>query len=204
MKQEIRKFLHDEIADLLELSGSKVIWNRQDGYKQAVPLVTLMAYSEQGEAMAEILPTGHPGKLNLKTPTGFVLEVQYFGAKGTFPTDILSDLARQWSRPTVLDKSQLAGVAFLYADPVQDLTGLLGNDQQYEPRAAVDLHFRYTAEVIDNPGYIDTVEVHGETPKNLDFTVSAVDETPQGTDNPGNNDKPQDDAVIDDVVITGE
>ena len=166
-----RQFLHDEIADLLGLAGNKVIWNRQNGYKQAVPLATLMAYSEEGETMAELLPD--TSGVSIKTPTQFVLEVQYFGEKGTFPHDILSDLVRQWSRPTVLDKCQFAGVAFLHADPVQDLTGLLGNDQQYEPRAAVDLHFRYTAEVNDNPGYYDTVEIHGETPKDMDWTITS-------------------------------
>ena len=137
------------------------------------PLVTLMAYSEQGEAMADMLPTDTDGEYDLKTPTQFVLEVQYFGNKGTFPVDELSGLVRQWDRPTVIDLTQSAGVAFLYADPIQDLTGLEGNDQQYEPRAAVDLHFRYTAIVTDEPGYIDTVEVHGETPKDMDWTITS-------------------------------
>ena len=48
MVNETRKFLHDTIADLLGLEKKSVIWNRQNGYKQATPLVTLMAYSEQG------------------------------------------------------------------------------------------------------------------------------------------------------------
>ena len=173
MVNETRKFLHDTIADLLGLEKKSVIWNRQNGYKQATPLVTLMAYSEQGEAMADMLPTETAGEYDLKTPTQFVLEVQYFGSKGTFPVDELSSLVRQWDRPTIIDLTQNAGVAFLYADPIQDLTGLLGNDQQYEPRAAVDLHFRYTAIVTDEPGYIDTVEVHGETPKDMDWTITS-------------------------------
>jgi hypothetical protein len=173
MVNETRKFLHDTIADLLGLAKSSVIWNRQNGYKQATPLVTLMAYSEQGEAMADILPTETAGEYELKTPTQFVLEVQYFGNKGAFPVDILSGLVRQWDRPTILDLTQNAGVAFLYADPIQDLTGLEGNDQVYEPRAAVDLHFRYTAVMSDEPGYIDTVEVHGETPKDMDWTITS-------------------------------
>lgn len=170
MLTTIRQFLHDEIADLLGLAGNKVIWSRQNGYKQAVPLVTLMAYSEEGEAMAELLPD--TSGVSIKTPTQFVLEVQYFGEKGTFPTDILSDLVRQWSKPSVVDNCQYAGVAFLYADPVQDLTGLLGNDQQYEPRAAVDLHFRYTAQVVDETKGIESVEIHGETPLDMDWTIS--------------------------------
>lgn len=171
MQTAIRKFLHDTIADLLGLEGKAVIWNRQNGYKQATPLVTLMTYSEQGEAMAEILPTDTDGTYELKEPTQFVLEVQYFG--GTFPTDILADLVRQWDRPTIIDTCQYAGVAFLYADPVQDLTGLEGNNQQYEPRAGVDLHFRYTAVTNDSPGYIDIVVIHGETPNDMDWTVTS-------------------------------
>ena len=170
---EIRKFLHDTIADLLGLPKKSVIWNRQNGYKQATPLVTLMAYSEQGEAMADMLPTETAGEYDLKTPTQFVLEVQYFGSKGTFPVDGLSSLVRQWDRPTVIDLTQNAGVAFLYADPLQDLTGLLGNDPQYEPRAAVDLHFRYTAIVTDEPGTFDTVNIHGETPKEINWTITS-------------------------------
>jgi hypothetical protein len=173
MVNETRKFLHDTIAGLLGLEKKSVIWNRQNGYKQNTPLVTLMAYSEQGEAMADILPTETAGEYDLKTPTQFVLEVQYFGDKGTFPVDILSGLVKQWDRPTILDLTQNAGVAFLYADPIQDLTGLEGNDQVYEPRAAVDLHFRYTAVMSDEPGYIDTVEVHGETPKDMDWTITS-------------------------------
>ena len=173
MVTETRKFLHDTIADLLGLEKKAVIWNRQNGYKQNPPLVTLMAYSEQGEAMADMLPTETAGEYDLKTPAQFVLEVQYFGDKGTFPVDELSSLVRQWDRPTILDLTQNAGVAFLFADPIQDLTGLEGNDQVYEPRAAVDLHFRYTAVMDDEPGYIDTVEVHGETPRDMDWTITS-------------------------------
>lgn len=173
MVNETRKFLHDTIADLLGLEKKSVIWNRQNGYKQATPLVTLMVYSEQGEAMADMLPADTDGEYDLKTPTQFVLEVQYFGNKGTFPVDILSGLVRQWDRPTIVDLTQNAGVAFLYADPIQDLTGLLGNDQQYEPRAAVDLHFRYTVVVTDEPGYVDAVEVRGETPRSMDWAITS-------------------------------
>ena len=122
--------------------------------------------------MADMLPTETAGEYDLKTPTQFVLEVQYFGNKGTFPVDILSGLVRQWDRPTIIDLTQNAGVAFLYADPIQDLTGLGGNDQQYEPRAVVDLPFRYTAIVTAELGDIDTVEVRGETPKDMNWTIT--------------------------------
>ena len=176
MRQEIRKFLHDKIAELLSLPLNKVIWANQGGYKQVVPLVTLMSYSERSEAMADVLPTATPGEYELLTPTAFVLEVQYFGGKSLFPVDILSDFVSQFSRPTVVDSFMAAGVAFVYADPVQDIVTLLGNNQQFEPRAVVDLHLRYTARVLDTPGIIDTVDILGHTPRDLEFTVTTQEE----------------------------
>ena len=162
MRQATRKFLHDMIAELLDLPGQKVIWANQDGVRQAVPLVTLMSYAERSEAMAEQRFTVTPGELDVRTPTGFVLEVQLFDKKGTFPVDTLSEFIRHLERPTIVDRFFAAGVAFLYADPVQDVTALLGNDQQYEPRAAVDLHCRFTSSVTDDVSYIETVEISGE------------------------------------------
>lgn len=176
MRTATRKFLHDIVAELLQVAKNKVIWANQEGYKPAVPLVTLMGYSERGEAMANILPTETTGEFELVTPTAFVLEVQYFGGKGAFPVDTLSDFVAQLSRPTVVDKFMAAGMAFLYADPVQDVAALLDSSQQVEPRAAVDLHLRYTAQVLDTPGIIDTVDITGHTPRDLEFTVTAVDE----------------------------
>ena len=171
MRAETRKFLHDTIAALLGLEKSKAIWANQGQPKQATPLVTLKTYSEQAEAMADHLRTDTDGVLDLRTPTAFVLEVQYYGGK--YPVDIVSDMVRGLERPTIVDTFMGAGVAYLYADPVQDLTDLLGNSQQYEPRAAVDLHCRYTAQVMDNVGIIKDVEIHGETPKPMDWTVES-------------------------------
>ena len=39
--------------------------------------------------------------------------------------------------------------------------------------AAVDLHFRYTAIVTDEPGTFDTVNIHGETPKEMNWTITS-------------------------------
>lgn len=162
MELTMRRFLHDIIAELLVLDDSAVVWSNQDGGKQDVPLVTLTTYSHQAEAMEDRLATDEPGVLNLKTPTAFVLEVRYFGRKRTYPVDILDNLIRQLERPSVVDKCFQNGVAFLYADPVQDITTTLDNKQQFEPAAAVDIHCRYTASITDKTEYIDTVEIHGE------------------------------------------
>ena len=159
MLKAIRKFLHDEIATLLDIPPSGVVWANQTAPKQSNPMVTLMLYSQQAEEMPNYLRNrSEPEEVDTRVSTEFVLEVQFYGKQKTYPVDILESLIRQMERPTVVDSFFANGVAFLYADPVQDLTGLLGNDQQFEPRAAVDLHCRYTAQTIDDPGYIDEVD----------------------------------------------
>lgn len=158
MRLEIRKFLHDTIAELLGLELKKVVWANQDGVRQKNPLVTLMMYSFQGEAMEDRIKTNADGEMNIKTPTAFVLEVRYFGEKKSYPVDILDGLVRDFEKPSIVDKCFNNGVAVLYADPVQDITATLENNQQYEPAAAVDLHCRFTGEVIDDVGVIESVD----------------------------------------------
>ena len=160
MRQTIKTFLHDKIAALLGLPPKKVIWANQAGGRQNNPLVTLLIYSQVAEEQENKLAADNPTDIDLRVSTQFVVEVQYFGG---LPVDALENLTRQLERPTVVDAFFANGAAFLYADPVQDLTGLLGNDQQFEPRAAVDLHMRYTAQTIDDPGYIDEVDAVIET-----------------------------------------
>ena len=172
MRQAIRKFLHDIISELTGVQGNSVIWANQGMPKKITPLITLRLYGEVGEARAEHLKTSDAGILDLRTPSQFILEIQYYGQKGTYPCDIVAELVRNFERPTIVDRFMAKGVAFLYADSVQDLTNLLGNDQQYEPRAAVDLHLRYTAQVMDDVGIIEQTDIHGETPQSMDWSVS--------------------------------
>ena len=162
MQLSMRRFLRDIVAEVLGLPKGKVIWSNQDGAKLAVPFVSLTTYSHRGEAMEDRLQTDVPGVLDLKVPTAFVLEVRYFGEKGSYPVDTMDDFVRCMEKPSVVDKCFQNGVAVLYADPVQDMTSLLGNNQQFEPAAAVDLHCRFTNAVSDDVSFIDTVEITGD------------------------------------------
>lgn len=176
MTQAMRKFLHDVVASCLNLAGNKVIWRNQDAPKQANPIVTLFLYSKNGQAMPDFIPNGTPGRVDLHVPTDAVLEVQMFDKKGEFPSDKLEGLVRALETPSVTERCVAAGVAFFDAEPVLDITALLPNNQQYEPRAAVDLHIRYTEVTTAEVDIIETVEIDGETDgKALDFSVSVKD-----------------------------
>ena len=177
MTKEMRKFLHDVIASILGLQGNRVLWRNQDGFKLENPVVTLFVYSQQGQAMPDFMPVDAKGNAELKVPTDAVLEVQMFDKKGEFPADKLETLVRKLETPEIVDLCFNAGVAFFNAEAVQDMTDLLPNSQQYEPRAAVDLHFRYTEVTEAQVGIIETVNVDGETDgRQLVFSVSASDE----------------------------
>ena len=161
MRITTRRFLHDIVAEILGLPKSKVIWSNQDGVKQTLPLAALRIYSHRAEAMEEKRPASSPGMIDLRVPTAFVMEVRYFDKKNSYPTDILDDFVRCLEKPTVVDSCFVNGVSVLYADPVQDITTLLDNSQQFEQAAAVDLHCRFTNSVTDDVSYIDTVDIEG-------------------------------------------
>lgn len=176
MTQEQRKFLHDIVASCLGLTGNRVIWRNQDAPKQDNPIVALFVYSVDGQALPEFLPVNEEGISEMRVPTDAVLEVQMFDKKGQFPVDKLETLVRLLETPNVVEMCATAGIAFFDSEMVQDVTALLPNSQQYEPRAAVDLYFRYTASTPANVGIIDTVNIEGETDgRELVFSVSSND-----------------------------
>lgn len=173
MDKTMRKFLHDTVAEILGLDGNRVIWRNQDAPKMPNPIVALFVYSLEGQAMPNYRPSKDAGKALIYVPTDAVLEVQMFDKRGEFPVDKLETLVRTLEAPDYVDLCSQNGVAFFDSEPIQDVTTLLENGQQYEPRAAVDLHFRYTAVTTAHVGEIRTVNVNGKTDERaLDFSVS--------------------------------
>ena len=161
MTKKMRKFLHDIVASILGLKGNQVLWRNQDGVKLENPVVTLFVYSKKGQAMPEFRPGKQAGTADMYVPTDAVLEVQMFDKKGEFPADKLEMLVRKLETPEVVDLCTAAGVAFFNAEAVQDVTALLPNTQQYEPRAAVDLNFRYTEITTAVVGEVEQVDISG-------------------------------------------
>lgn len=176
MTKEMRKAIHDIIARVLKLEGKRVIWRNQDGIKIANPVVTLFVYSKQAQAMAEFRQGSEEGTKAVYVPTDAVLEVQMFDQRGEFPSDKLEYLVRCLELPDVVEECTKAGIVFFDSEPVQDVTVLLPNSQQYEPRAAVDLHIRYAEVMTANVGAIEEVGINGTVgERTLSFSVPDVD-----------------------------
>ena len=150
MTNKQRLFIHDLMAELLQLKKNKVIWAYQKRMpRQEKPFATLRIYSEQLEAMAELLQDGDT--VHAVAPSSFVLEVQYFGRGDEEPQDKIMGMIRRLELPSVVDRCAAARVAFFDAEPVQDLSTLLDN-QDWERRATVDLHVRYSYAMHDDDG----------------------------------------------------
>lgn len=175
MKVADKKFLHDLIASLLDLPDNKVVWLNQNMPKLKKPYATLHLYSQKGEVSEEIRLTGQPGIVDVFVPTAAKLEVQLYECAGDDPADKVENMVHKLKTPSIVDKCSFAKVAFFDAGPVNDLTGLV-DKQTFEPRAAVDLDIRYNSVIADDVGYINEVNIDGNTGKPLPFTVEGGQE----------------------------
>ncbi len=161
MTNDQRRFVHDLIAELLNLPKSSVIWaNQNDMPRPMKAYATLRLYNVQREAAEELRPTDTPGIMNIVVPTSAMLEVQYTDNQKQNPLETLERMVRGIEKPTVADRCQAARVAFFNAGPVQDVSFTLGA-VAWEHRAAVDLSVRYMSEITDDVGIINEVEIAG-------------------------------------------
>lgn len=161
MTNDQRQFIHDIIAELLNIPKPSVIWaNQNDMPRPMKAYATLRLYNAQREAAEELRPTDTPGIMNIVVPTSAMLEVQYTDNQKQNPLETLERMVRGIEKPTVADRCQAARVAFFNAGPVQDVSFTLGA-VAWEHRAAVDLSIRYMSEMTDDVGIINEVEIAG-------------------------------------------
>lgn len=161
MTNDQRRFVHDLIAELLNIPKPSVIWANQNNMPRPMKAyATLRLYNAQREAAEELRPTDTPGIMNIVVPTSAMLEVQYTDNQKQNPLETLERMVRGIEKPTVADRCQAARVAFFNAGPIQDVSFTLGA-VAWEHRAAVDLSVRYMSEITDDVGIINEVEIAG-------------------------------------------
>lgn len=157
MNSASRKFVHDLIAEGLNLPKSQVIWYYPNAPRPAKPYATLECFAEVGEAQEDITKTPVVGVYQFTVPVSATLRVQLYGTQGTDVCEALNVLARRMETDTFADKCFANNVAFFNATSVQDLTEVF--EQTAEARASVDFYVRTNSEILDDLSVIEQVEV---------------------------------------------
>lgn len=157
MNSTAKKFVHDLVAEGLNLPKSKVIWYYPNAPRPAKPYATLEIFAEVGEAQEDILKTTTTGVYKFVVPVSATLRVQLYGNQGDDVCEQLNVLARKMETDTFADKCFANNVSFFNATSVQDLTEVL--EQTAEVRASVDFYVRTNSEILDDLSVIEQVEV---------------------------------------------
>ena len=157
MNSASRKFVHDLVAEGLNLPKSKVIWYMPNAPRPAKPYATLECFAEVGEAQEDIVKTPTTGVYNFVVPVSATLRVQLYGNQGDDVCEQLNVLARRLETDTFADKCFANKVAFYNAESVQDLSEVY--EQSVDVRASIDFFVRTTSEILDDLSVIEQVEV---------------------------------------------
>ena len=157
MNSTAKNFVHDLIAEGLNLPKSQVIWYYPNAPRPAKPYATLECFAEVGESQEDIVKTPVTGVYNFIVPVSATLRVQLYGTQGTDVCEALNVLARRLETDTFADKCFANHVAFYNADAVQDLTEIM--EQSVDARASIDLFIRTNSEILDDLSVIEQVEV---------------------------------------------
>lgn len=161
MRREDKDFIHDLLAELLDLPGNQLVWSYANGVRPKLPHATIRIYGNTPAAPEEISPTDLPGVLSVRMSCECDVEIQYFSGADTDqdPSEILEIMLHRLYLPTVSSRWMGQNLAFFGYGPVNDITTIL-DDIAYERRAAIELHVRYTRTINDDPGYINEVHIH--------------------------------------------
>lgn len=157
MNSTAKTFVHDLIAEGLDLPKSRVIWYFPNAPRPAKPYATLEIFAEVGESQEDIVKTPATGVYNFVVPVSATLRVQLYGTQGMDVCEALNVLARRLETDTYSDKCFANHVAFYDAEAVQDLTEVF--EQSAEARASVDFFVRTNSEILADLSVIEQVEV---------------------------------------------
>lgn len=157
MNSTAKKFVHDLIAEGLDLPKSRVIWYFPNAPRPAKPYATLEIFAEVGESQEDVVKTPATGVYNFVVPVSATLRVQLYGTQGMDVCEALNVLARRLETDTYSDKCFANHVAFYDAEAVQDLTEVF--EQSAEARASVDFFVRTNSEILNDLSVIEQVEV---------------------------------------------
>lgn len=142
-----------------ELTGkTKCIWANQNAPKPPHPYLSLRLSPERGIGTESRRRKDGSGIIDVVEQKEVTLSINGYGA-GVI--EKLNTLWQSLQRPTIVDRCFVAGLAFVRAEAVQDLTELL-DGRNWEESANLDLIVTYSRAVTDEPGFIEDVRITGE------------------------------------------
>jgi len=149
--------------------GVRTIFARQDGQRPPRPFVTLLVTTRQRPEHEHVGATNDQGETRITANQSVTLQIQAFAqadeeqglSAGEVAEAILLDLRDSLMKPSVREGLSAEGLAYVreLLAP-QDVSEVSGNT--WEGRGMMDLEFRTVAEVVDDTGFIETVELTGQ------------------------------------------
>jgi hypothetical protein len=152
--------IKDGIYDWLKtiLTNESVVWEKQNAGQPTKPYVTL--------GLDSVLRIGddYVSRLHITGNRDFTLKIQYFGSGAI---DRLEAIRMATQNPLSLETLRADGFIFVDSEAIVDLTELDQNN--YEERAAMDLHLRATSELSISAGSVTSVGMQKR------FTLTGLD-----------------------------
>lgn len=159
LKLAIYNWVHKEL-------GLTAIWEEQSEVRPAKPYVSMKLITGPVKTGTDDLRQDAEGVFSVQGLRMLTLSVSVYGADSLAS---LSTLQTSIEKPSVQEVLRSAGLSFIRADAVQDLT--IQRENRFESRHQMDVQF-YTAEVEVDDGMttIDTVELNNE----VDGSVTVI------------------------------
>lgn len=159
---EVKKVLHKWAA---EISEQTTIWEDQSEQRPDGPYCSLKIISGPGRIGTDQFEKGEGDTFSVSGLREFTLSVNIFRVDAFDKAHYLNSSIEE---PMILARFQDAGIAYINATPVRDLSRLMG--PRYESRGQFDVRFRIADTIESDPGMIETVELEDDL-SNIDFTV---------------------------------
>lgn len=151
--------LKTTIYTLLQpILGETVIWADQSAPRPALPYTTIKFGVINKVGRSYYSNVDNVGVQSVFSVLESVLNVQRFGADSV---SALQTFTEKMQLSTNIEKLSVQDISLFDISPVTDIAELL-NGISIEPRASVDLYFRWTSKQTDAVGIIEFVDINGD------------------------------------------
>jgi hypothetical protein len=165
-------------AFIQPLAGCFCVWGQQNSPAPPKPYLSIRDVSTMSSEHENYDTVDSTGAQIVSSTRDITIELQIYG-EGAY--DMLEALRQKVLWQTSLDIAEQAGIAVFHRANVMNIATIL-DTASWEPRAMLELGFRYVLASVDQVGLIETVNAtgrySGDLTDTLDVTFHIVDPTP--------------------------